>query len=80
MTAKPLTPMQSDVLTYIRECLAEYGQAPTCQEIAGHIGRSKVTAHEHVKALADKGWITVEARKKRAIRVVGRCATCGRES
>lgn len=50
-----LTPAQTRVLAYIRQCVAQ-GMPPTRSEIARHFGwRSPNAAEEHIKALCRKG-------------------------
>lgn len=62
-----LTPRQADVLKFIRAFRAEKGYAPTQQEIGEELGVSKVTAHEHMKALARKGAVIIGKHKCRDI-------------
>ena len=49
------TEKQLRILHFLRAFIAERGVSPTLDEIAGHFGISKVTAHEHVRALERKG-------------------------
>lgn len=67
-----LTPKQSDVLAVIREYLRGYGYAPSYREIAEELGLSSpATVHGHVKALLEKGLITMgEDGESRSIELV----------
>jgi repressor LexA len=50
-----LTPTQTRVLSYIRQCIAQ-GMPPTRSEISRHFGwRSPNAAEGHIKALCRKG-------------------------
>lgn len=69
MTA--LTERQTEILDYIRECVAEYGAPPTRAEIAEAFGfRSANAAEEHLKALARKGVIELMPGYSRGIRLI----------
>ena len=62
-----LTRRQHDIITFIRDYVAENDYAPTMQEMADHFGVSRPTIFEHVEALQAKGALTREALKSRAI-------------
>jgi len=64
-----LTPKQLEVLELIRNCQTENGYSPTMQELAEHIGVSKVTVFERVEALIRKGALTREANKARSLSI-----------
>jgi repressor LexA len=67
---KTVTPRQLAVLTYLRDYRARLGYSPTMQEIGDHLGLSKVTVFEHVKALERKGLLVREGKHKaRSLRV-----------
>jgi repressor LexA len=56
MSQSPPTPQQSKVLVTARAMYrAADGVPPTQQAVADRLGVSKVTIHEHVKALRKKG-------------------------
>jgi repressor LexA len=58
-----LTPRQAEILAYITEYSAEYGYAPTLQEIGARFELSSVaTVHKHVSHLVDKGFLRRERR------------------
>ncbi|MDB5888586.1 MAG: repressor LexA [Rhodocyclales bacterium] len=78
-----LTPRQQEILDFIRATLEEYGAPPTRVEICTAFGFASPNAAEaHLKALAKKGVILLEAGSSRGIRlteslglpVVGRVA------
>ena len=64
---KSLTRRQKDVLCYIDEYLAEYAISPTLKEIADHFHVSKITIHEHVKALVSKNYLRKEPHVSRSL-------------
>ena len=67
------SPCQARILDFIVRYRRAYGYSPTCKEIAGHIGRSKVTVFEHIQALRQKGLLTVSGRHlQRNVRPTGR--------
>jgi repressor LexA len=65
-----LTEKQVDVLNFIREFIAERAISPTLEEMAQFFGVSKITIHEHVKALESKGAIRKQPNRKRSIELV----------
>jgi len=78
-----LTPRQEQILSLIREQIADSGLPPTRVEICHAMGfRSPNAAEEHLRALARKGAIEMQAGASRGIRlkhppgvpVVGRVA------
>ena len=48
------TERQLKILNFIRGFILDRGFSPTLEEIATHFGISRVTAHEHIKALEKK--------------------------
>ncbi|MEN8178023.1 MAG: transcriptional repressor LexA [Pseudomonadota bacterium] len=63
-----LTATQHKVLDFIRQYLAAQAYAPSLTEIATGIGiRSKGTAHRHVQALAEAGYLHLIPGRKRGI-------------
>lgn len=62
-----LTPKQLRVLDYIREQRESNGFSPTMQEIADHLGVSKVTVFEHIEALIAKGALVRDPNKARSL-------------
>jgi repressor LexA len=49
------TERQLKILNYLRGYILDRGMSPTLEEIAGNFGISRVTAHEHIRALEKKG-------------------------
>jgi len=65
-----LTPRQQQILSLIRQHIADTGFPPTRAEIAAQLGfRSANAAEEHLKALARKGVIELAAGASRGIRL-----------
>ncbi len=62
-----LTPKQLRVLDFIRDQRENHGFSPTMQEIADHIGVSKVTVFEHVESLVNKGALVRDPNKARSL-------------
>lgn len=73
-SAKPedsLTPRQREILDFIRNSLEVLGAPPTRLEICNAFGfASPNAAEEHLRALAKKGAIIMEAGSARGIRLV----------
>jgi len=67
-----LTVRQREILDFIREFIEAEGFPPTRAEIARALGfRSANAAEDHLRALARKGAIELEARASRGIRLTG---------
>lgn len=67
-----LTRRQQEVLNFIRMHRQKTGASPTVREIAGHFGfASPLSAHQHLKALARKGYLEHTPRKSRGVRIAG---------
>ena len=67
---KELTPRQRQILELIRAFAAEHGYPPTRGEIARQLGfRSANAAEQHLRALARKGALELEAGASRGIRL-----------
>ncbi|MDP2649026.1 MAG: transcriptional repressor LexA [bacterium] len=65
-----LTKRQKQVLDFINQNISKKGVAPTLREIARHLGiRSVGTAHEHLQALQDKGYLNRKRGQARAVSV-----------
>ena len=61
-----LTPIQSDILKYIREVCASTGAPPSFREIQKHFGyRAVGTVQDHVKALVKKGMLELPLTKEK---------------
>lgn len=65
--AHTLTPRQLEILVSIRDGRRRNGYSPTLQEIADHLGISKITVFEHVEALLRKGLLRRQANKARSL-------------
>ena len=58
------------ILAWLRLYTAEHGYAPSVREICAALGlRSTATVHYHLRNLAEKGLISMEPGRKRAISV-----------
>jgi len=65
-----ITKRQKQVLEYIKSYKAKHGYAASLEEIKRHLRLSSVsTAHHHVKALEDLGYLRKEENQPRAIDV-----------
>lgn len=63
-----LTARQTDVLSFIRACIALNGLPPTRAEICTHFGfTSYNAAQQHLRAIEAKGWISLKAGASRGI-------------
>lgn len=65
-----LTEKQIRVLRFFRDYRSENGISPTLEEAAGALGVSKITIHEHLKQLANKGAIHRDKAKARAVAIL----------
>jgi repressor LexA len=67
-----ITKRQKETLDFIKSYTAKKGYAPSLEEIKKHFGLSSVsTAHYHVKALEESGYLTKDDNLPRAINVYG---------
>ena len=64
---KSLTKRQKEVLAYITDYRETHGISPTLKEIADHLDVSKITVHEHVKALVAKNYLAKEPHISRSL-------------
>ena len=63
---------REEILTFLREFVAENGYAPSVREIMHAVGlRSTATVHYHLSALQDEGLLTLDGSKNRAISLAG---------
>lgn len=67
-----LTARQHQIVTYIYRYRKRNGLAPTLAEIAGELGISKVTVHEHISQLEKKGALEKEPFMSRSTRLTRR--------
>lgn len=65
-----LTQKQIRVLRFFRDYRRQYGISPTLEEAAQHLGVSKITIHEHVRNLEDKGAVRRDKLKARSVAVL----------
>lgn len=65
--AATLTPRQLEILMFIRDGRRTFGYSPTLQEIADHIGISKITVFEHVEALVEKRVLRRRSNRARSL-------------
>ncbi len=68
---KKLTDRQREVYDFIIEFRRENGFAPTIREISHSFNFNIKSAHDHLKALARKGWIKRAGKGSRAIELLG---------
>ena len=62
-----LTTKQNEIVRFIWSYRRRRGMAPTLAEIAGGLGVSKITVHEHVGLLAKKGALKKEKYQSRSL-------------
>jgi len=62
-----LTTQQQRVFDFVVSFRADNGISPTLEEIAVHLGCTKVTVHGHVSMLVSKGALTKDANKSRSL-------------
>lgn len=65
-----LTERQIDVLRFFRDYRQENGISPTLEEAAQALGVSKITIHEHLRQLTDKGAVRRDKAKARAVLIL----------
>ena len=66
----PVTKRQKEVLDFIRAFIRKNEYAPTLEEIRKKLKLSAVsTAHQHINALIEKGYIKKFANMARAIEI-----------
>ena len=65
-----LTPKQKKVLDFVKKFSTKNEFAPSLKEIGKHIGvSSPATVHQHLTALAEKGFLGREKNQKRSITI-----------
>ena len=65
-----LTKRQKQVLDFIKAFIKQHDYAPSLEEIKEHLGLSSVsTAHFHVQALQQKGFLRKDDNRPRAIEI-----------
>lgn len=69
MKRKPLTPQQAKAYALIVAGL-QVGQCPTMAELGRAMGRSRVTVHQQVDALARKGYLAKVFNEPRGLSIV----------
>jgi repressor LexA len=66
-----LSKRQKEILDFLKEFIGTQGYAPSLMEIAEHFGLSSpATVHQHMKALADKGFIQRGWNRKRHVEML----------
>lgn len=67
--ARPTTPKQVAILTYVRDYLHKHGYSPTYDEIADHFQITKVTVFEHLNVLEERGLLSKDKYKARSLQL-----------
>lgn len=68
---RALTPRQQEVLSFIRQYIAEHKYPPNVRDIGDHFGfASPSGVQSALKALRKKGYVTWEPGKNRTLRLV----------
>ena len=65
--ARPTTPRQVEILTFVRDYAHKHGYSPTYDEIAARFGISKVTVFEHLTTLEERGLVSKGKHKARSL-------------
>lgn len=66
-----LTDRQARVLVFIEDSIVDKQRAPTLREIGEHFGIGSTNGvSDHLKAIERKGWIVVDRKLSRGIRVL----------
>ncbi len=65
-----LTPRQKQIKDFVDKIISEKGIAPTEREIARRFKISPSTAHEHLTALQQKGYLEKAHRRARGIQII----------
>lgn len=79
-----MTPKQLRILRFIVAYIREHSMPPTLAEIAEHLGITKVTVLDHVRAMEARGLIRRLRYTQRGIEVLRQpdvpdaCPVCGR--
>lgn len=63
---KPPTPKQKEILNLIQDSMDRNGYAPTLDEMAKELNRSRITIHNRIDSLKEKGYIANDSRKSRS--------------
>ena len=74
-----LTPKQLTIVEFIRQYERENKLSPTLDEIAKHMGTSKVTVFEHMRSLERKGAIRRSYYKSRSVELAPELAVTDEE-
>src|SRR3989344_4986459 len=65
-----LSPRQKQIFEYIKKFLREKGYSPSLEEIGKRFKVGKSTAHQHVAALKEKGYLDKTNYQPRAIEII----------
>ncbi len=69
---KEMTPRERSVYEYIKNAISDFGYAPSVRDIRDALGfKSTSTVHMYLTRLADRGLITRDEGKSRAIHMEG---------
>lgn len=72
MSNTTLNTQEERVFNYIKEKIQDTGYPPSVREICAALGfKSTSSAHQYIARLADKGYISKDDLKTRAIKIVG---------
>lgn len=70
---KPLTPRQQEILSHIAQSIRRTGIVPSVREIGHALGmRSPSTVHQHLSALAHKGYLRRDGDRMRVLEITDR--------
>lgn len=69
---EPLTPRQQEILTHVARSIRRTGIVPSVREIGQALGmRSPSTVHQHLTALARKGYLRRDGERMRVLELTG---------
>lgn len=72
MNGTALNAQEERVFNYIKEKIKDTGYPPSVREICAALGfKSTSSAHQYISRLAEKGYISKDDLKTRAIKIVG---------
>ena len=72
MVSTTLNTQEERVFNYIKEKIQDTGYPPSVREICAALGfKSTSSAHQYISRLAEKGYISKDDLKTRAIKIVG---------
>ena len=69
---RKITECQAKIIIFIENFIQRNSYSPTLREIAEHFQMSPKGAHDHVIALVKKEYLSIQYKKPRTIRIIGK--------